>query len=189
MAHAGFREHSAGDREPRLQRDESTVHRIESTETRVQRREYRNYGREQSARSEQNARVYRDEGTESLQSRECSARGRDESTESRVQYRETRVQRVEGTVRKCSAKVQCESTVREYSAGDVLDREPRLHRDESTPRPLTLSRVERAPAHSDRCLQVGASGCPRRFARRLICGRIVVGFVCQVLTHCMQPRI
>ena len=122
MAHAGFREHSAGDREPRLQRDESTVHRIESTETRVQRREYRNYGREQSARSEQNARVYRDEGTESLQSRECSARGRDESTESRVQYRETRVQRVEGT--KCRGysdestmtRVQCESAVREYSA-------------------------------------------------------------------------
>ena len=53
------------------------------------------------------------------------------------------------------------------------------------PQPLTLSRVERAPAHSDRCLQVGASGCPRRFARRLICGRIVVGFVCQVLSHCI----
>ena len=53
------------------------------------------------------------------------------------------------------------------------------------PQPLTLSRVERAPAHSDCCLQVGASGCPRRFARRLICGRIVVGFVCQVLSHCI----
>ena len=53
------------------------------------------------------------------------------------------------------------------------------------PQPLTLSRVERAPAHSDRCLQVGASGCPRRFARRLVCGRIVVGFVCQVLSHCI----
>ena len=66
---------------------------------------------------------------------------------------------------------------------------PPLPSSRCPPRPLTLSRVERAPAHSDRCLQVGASGCPRRFARRLICGRIVVGFVCQVLTHCMQPRI
>ena len=58
---------------------------------RVQRKEYRNNRREQSAGSEQNARVYRDEGTESLQSRECSARGRDESTESQ-EYRELRVQ-------------------------------------------------------------------------------------------------
>ena len=94
---------------------------------------------------------------------------RDESTKSRGYSDESTMTRVqcESAVRKCSARVQCDG---EYNAGD---REPRLQRDESTPRPLTLSRVERAPAHSDRCLQVGASGCPRRFARRLICGRIV----------------
>ena len=67
VAHAGFRKHSAGDREPRLYCRET---RVQCTELRVQRREYRNYGREQSARSEQNARVYKDEGTDSLQSRE-----------------------------------------------------------------------------------------------------------------------
>ena len=35
---------------------------------------------------------------------------------------------------------------------------PPLSSSRCPPRPLTLSRVERAPAHSDRCLQVGASG-------------------------------
>ena len=51
--------------------------------------------------------------------------------------------------------------------------------------PPPASTPHLVPAHSDRCLQVGASGCPRRFARRLICGRIVVGLVCQVLSHCI----
>ena len=78
--------------------------RVQCTELRVQRQEYRDESTETTGESRVHdqsimlARVYRDEGTESLQSRECSARGRDESTVQRVQYRETRVQRVEGTV-------------------------------------------------------------------------------------------
>jgi len=62
--------------------------------------------------------VYRDEGTEILQNRECSARGRDEGTESR----EYRVESTEYSARMQLREYRVEST--EYSA--------RVHRDEST---------------------------------------------------------
>ena len=71
------------------------VYRIESTPREYRGTESTETTGEQSAGSEQNARVYRDEGTEILQNRECSARGRDEGTESR-EYRETRVERESG---------------------------------------------------------------------------------------------
>ena len=93
------------------------AYRIESTAREYRGTESTETTGEQSAGSEQNARVYRDEGTESLQSRECSARGRDEGTESREYSDESGVQEYSARVkwarqrRECSTRVQCESAV------------------------------------------------------------------------------
>ena len=89
------------------------AYRIESTAREYRGTESTETTGEQSAGSEQNARVYRDEGTESLQSRECSARGRDEGTESR-EYRveSTECENADARVQSREYRLQRESTQR-----------------------------------------------------------------------------